>query len=281
MPNEDHLISAFITNLGKYNEGALVGQWVPFPTTAEELQRVFSAIGIGKPDACGVAYEEWFVTAYESRVRGLSSALGEFVNLDELNYLAVKLNSMEQSELEEFEAALEMDDHCGSLQELINLTDNLDCYDFMPDISDEEALGKYYLQELDAFSIPGELIDYIDYEAYGCNAVVSENGEFVQDGYIRRNGSRFYEFYDGQPEGIPKEYRVMSVQAEPPHIAAMCQSAAHLEREYAAEAEAFVQTPESILEQVQLEKERVRDRFRALTKTQSKAAPKKHISKER
>lgn len=58
---------------------------------------------------------------------------------------------MEQSELEEFEAALEMDDHCGSLQELINLTDNLDCYDFMPDISDEEALGKYYLQELDAF----------------------------------------------------------------------------------------------------------------------------------
>ena len=54
MPNEDHLISAFITNLGKYNEGALVGQWVPFPTTAEELQRVFSAIGIGKPDACGV-----------------------------------------------------------------------------------------------------------------------------------------------------------------------------------------------------------------------------------
>ena len=263
MPNEDHLISAFITNLGKYNEGALVGQWVPFPTTAEELQRVFSAIGIGKPDACGVPYEEWFVTAYESRVRGLSSALGEFVNLDELNYLAVKLNSMEQSELEEFEAALEMDDHCGSLQELINLTDNLDSYDFMPDISDEEALGKYYLQELDAFSIPEELIDYIDYEAYGCNA------------------SSFYEFYDGQPEGIPKEYRVMSVQAEPPHIAAMCQSAAHLEREYAAEAEAFVQTPESILEQVQLEKERVRDRFRALTKTQSKAAPKKHISKER
>lgn len=259
----------------------MVGQWVPFPTTAEELQRVFSAIGIGKPDACGVPYEEWFVTAYESRVRGLSSALGEFVNLDELNYLAVKLNSMEQSELEEFEAALEMDDHCGSLQELINLTDNLDCYDFMPDISDEEALGKYYLQELDAFSIPEELIDYIDYEAYGCNAVVSENGEFVQDGYIRRNGSSFYEFYDGQPEGIPKEYRVMSVQAEPPHIAAMCQSAAHLEREYAAEAEAFVQTPESILEQVQLEKERVRDRFRALTKTQSKAAPKKHISKER
>ena len=281
MPNDDHPISAFITNLGNYNAGALVGQWVPFPTTAEELQRVFSAIGIGKPDACGVPYEEWFVTAYESRVRGLSSALGEFVNLDELNYLAVKLNSMEQSELEEFEAALEMDDHCGSLQELINLTDNLDCYDFMLDISDEEALGRYYLLEVGSIKVPDELIDYIDYEALGRDAVINENGEFVDGGYIRRNGSKFYESYDGQPDEIPKEYRVMSVQTESPHIAAMCQSAANLEQEYAAEAEAFVQTPESILEQVQLEKERVRDRFRALTKTQSKAAPKKHISKER
>ena len=281
MPNDDHPISAFITNLGKYNAGALVGQWVPFPTTAEELQRVFSAIGIGKPDACGVSYEEWFITAYESRVHGLSAALGEFVNLDELNYLAVKLNSMEQSELKEFEAALAMDDHCGSLQELINLTDNLDCYDFMPDISDEEALGRYYLLEVGSIKVPDELIDYIDYEALGRDAVINENGEFVDGGYIRKNGSKFYKSYDGQSEGIPKEYRVMSVQTEPPHIAAMCQSAANLEQEYAAEAEAFVQTPESILEQVQLEKERVRDRFRALAKSQSKSTPKKHHPKER
>ena len=51
--------------------------------------------------------------------------------------------------------------------------------------------------------------------------------------------------------------------------------------EYAAEAAAFVRTPESILEQVQLEKERVRDRFRALAKPQSKSSPKKHHPKER
>ena len=100
MPNEDHPISAFITKLGKYNEGALARAMGSVSDDCEELQRVFSAIGIGKPDACGVPYEEWFVTAYESRVHGLTAALGEFVNLDELNYLAVKLNGMEQSELE-------------------------------------------------------------------------------------------------------------------------------------------------------------------------------------
>ena len=36
--DKDYPFAAFITNLGKYNEGSLVGEWVKFPTTAEELQ---------------------------------------------------------------------------------------------------------------------------------------------------------------------------------------------------------------------------------------------------
>ena len=38
--DKDYPFAAFITNLGKYNEGALVGEWVKFPTTAEELKKV-------------------------------------------------------------------------------------------------------------------------------------------------------------------------------------------------------------------------------------------------
>ena len=43
---QDYPFAAFITNLGKYNEGELVGEWVKFPTTAEELKKVFDRIGI-------------------------------------------------------------------------------------------------------------------------------------------------------------------------------------------------------------------------------------------
>ena len=39
--DKDYPFAAFITNLGKYNEGELVGEWVKFPTTAEELKEVF------------------------------------------------------------------------------------------------------------------------------------------------------------------------------------------------------------------------------------------------
>ena len=209
-------------------------------------------------------------------------ALGEFVNLDELNYLAVKLNGMEQSELEQFEAALTMDDHCGSLQELINLTDNLDCYDFLPDISDEEALGQYYLLEVGSIKVPDELVDYIDYEALGRDAVINENGSFKMAAMFAEAAASF----TSSIMGSPKQYRLNIKLCQPKrnclaHIEAMQNAAIQAERSYAAEAAAFVRTPESILEQVQLEKERVRDRFRALAKPQSKSTPKKHRPKER
>ena len=46
--SRDCAFSAFITNLGKYNEGYLIGEWVKFPVTNEELQAVFQRIGINQ-----------------------------------------------------------------------------------------------------------------------------------------------------------------------------------------------------------------------------------------
>lgn len=148
--DKDYPFAAFITNLGKYNEGALVGEWVKFPTTAEELKKVFERIGIGAKDDFGQTYEEWFITDYDCYVDGLYDLLGEYANLDELNYLASKLDDMSQDEYERFQAAMEIGDHTGSIQELINLTENLDCYDVYPDIHDHDDLGRYYIEELDA-----------------------------------------------------------------------------------------------------------------------------------
>ena len=37
--DHDCPFEVFITNLGKYNEGNLVGEWVKFPTTEEELKK--------------------------------------------------------------------------------------------------------------------------------------------------------------------------------------------------------------------------------------------------
>ena len=212
--DKDYPFAAFITNLGKYNEGSLVGEWVKFPTTAEELQKVFERIGIGSKDDFGQPYEEWFITDYDCYVDGLYDKLGEYENLDELNYLASKLDEMSQGEYEQFQAAMEIGDHSGSLQEIINLTENLDCYDVYPDIRDHDDLGRYYIEELDAMQVPEHLRNYIDYEAYGRDVALEEGGEFTDFGYVRDTGDRFDEVYDGDRDSIPEEYRVMTFQDE-------------------------------------------------------------------
>ena len=214
--DKDYPFAAFITNLGKYNEGELVGEWVKFPTTAEELKKVFDRIGIGQKDDFGQPYEEWFITDYDCYVGALYDKLGEYENLDELNYLASKLEEMGEGEYAQFQAAMEVGDHSGSLQEIINLTDNLDCYDLYPSIQDYDDLGRYYIDELDAMQVPEHLRNYIDYEAYGRDVALEESGDFTDLGYIRDTGSSFHEYYDGEPGSIPEEYRVMTFQDDIP-----------------------------------------------------------------
>ena len=214
--DKDYPFAVFITNLGKYNEGALVGEWVKFPTTAEELKKVFERIGIGAKDDFGQTYEEWFITDYDCYVDGLYDLLGEYANLDELNYLASKLDDMSQDEYEQFQAAMEIGDHTGSIQELINLTENLDCYDVYPDIHDHDDLGRYYIEELDAMQVPEHLRNYIDYEAYGRDIALEESGQFTDLGYVRDTGDSFHEYYDGERGSIPEEYRVMTFQDDVP-----------------------------------------------------------------
>ena len=214
--NKDYPFAAFITNLGKYNEGELVGEWVKFPTTAEELKEVFKRIGIGQKDDFGQPYEEWFITDYDCYVDGLYDKLGEYENLDELNYLASKLDEMSDSEYAQFQAGMEMGDHCGSLQEIINLTENLDCYEVYPHIEDYDDLGRYYIDELEVMQVPEHLQNYIDYEAYGRDVAMDENGSFTDQGYVRDTGDRFCEYYDGERGSIPDEYRVMTFQDDLP-----------------------------------------------------------------
>ena len=214
--NKDYPFAAFITNLGKYNEGELVGEWVKFPTTAEEMKEVFKRIGIGQKDDFGNPYEEWFITDYDCYVDGLYDKLGEYENLDELNYLASKLDEMSDSEYAQFQAGMEMGDHCGSLQEIINLTENLDCYEVYPHIEDYDDLGRYYIEELEVVQVPEHLQNYIDYEAYGRDVAMDENGSFTDQGYVRDTGDRFCEYYDGERGSIPDEYRVMTFQDDLP-----------------------------------------------------------------
>ena len=218
MPVMDDSFQAFVTNLGKYNEGALVGEWVKFPTTEEEMQKVFERIGIGSKDEFGYVYEEWFITDYECPIYGVQKLLGEYESLDKLNYLASRIDEMDKWDQEKFVAIMEAGcDEVSDIDDLINLTYNLDCYDYLPDVTDEEDLGRYYIEEAGIYDTKamGNLANYIDFERFGRDVAMDEGGRFTDDGYIRNNGDGWTRMFDGSLDDIPDEYRLTGGGEEP------------------------------------------------------------------
>jgi len=196
------MLKAFITNLGKYNEGALVGEWISFPITQETLTAVLNRIGIG-PE-----YEEYFFTDYECEVDGVYDVLGEYENVRELNYLGHSLNELgcDQSA---FEAALS-DHGARSIKELINLAGNLELFYYVPDIRTKSDLGEF-LVDNDFLEVPEHLVNYIDYEAVGRDHLLDGGGALTDCGYVEFDGSTMDEIYDG--EEIPEEYDIQPARA--------------------------------------------------------------------
>lgn len=262
--NHDCPFEAFITNLGKYNEGELVGEWVKFPTTPEELQKVFERIGIGSQNEYGSVYEEWFITDYDCYVDGLYEKLGEYENLDELNYLASKLEELSDAEYEQFQAAMEISDYTSSLKDLINLTDNLDKYELIPGIEDYADLGRLFVDEYGSLEVPEHLKNYIDYEAYGRDIALDEVGSFTDQGYVRDTYDRFTEYYDGDRENIPEEYRVMSSPEEPEELGSDSERL-DASVELALDTDTYLRQVSSIYCQlypkIQEQREKIADRF--------------------
>ena len=143
------VFEAYITNLGKYAEGQLVGETLKFPATTEEVQSLLKNIGVD-----GVRYEEFFITAFDGDVMGLYDYLTEYENLDELNHLAHLISELDSDEIETLEAALNKGDHTSSVAVIINLVHNLDCYSLHPGVTDDETLGRIYVEDMELLDVP-------------------------------------------------------------------------------------------------------------------------------
>ena len=202
------ILSGYLSNLGKYTEGRPAGEWVTFPTTAEHLKEVFDRIGIDFKH-----YEEWHFTEFQSTIPGLTEHLSEYSHPDELNYLGKLLEMQFDDDREKFIAAIEYGDHADSLQDIINLAQNLDCYWIYPSVHNEEEYGHYLVDELEKPELSDEVKRYFMYEEYGRDASINDDGMFTEKGYIYNNRNTFTEWYDGRD--VPQEYRVTPQPPQP------------------------------------------------------------------
>lgn len=167
--NDSPTFRAFITNLGKYNEGELVGEWVDFPITDEDWNIVLERIGIDGE------YEEWFVTDYECNLHGFDwQELGEYPSFEELQEFGELVDSI--TDVEAVDNAYE---YTGDLREAIDGLENGDIQ-FYPGINTDSDLGYYYVDEAygGVENLDRDTLErYFDYESLGRDLDMDSYGE--------------------------------------------------------------------------------------------------------
>ena len=205
---DEPILSGYLSNLGADTGGRPAGEWVTFPTTAGHMKEVFDRIGIDFQNK-----ETWHFTEFQSPIPGLAAKLGEHEHPDELNYLGKLLEMQFDDDREKFAAAIALGDHASSVEELINLAQNLDCYWIYPSVHNEEEYGHYLVDELEEPELPEEAKKYFMYEEYGRDAAINDGGLFTEQGYIYNNQNTFTRWYDGRD--VPEEYRVTPAPPEP------------------------------------------------------------------
>ena len=207
----EHLAEQFsilIDSRSRFETGQPGGVWLPMPTTAEQLHKAMNRIGITAENS-----QDFFTNGFantEQQPFDVPLSVIQSAGIDELNYFGKLLEMLHDKDRDKFAAAVTLGEYAGSVKDLINLAQNLDCYWIYPTVQDEEAYGHYLIDELDELELPEAAKNYFMYKEYGRDAVKNDGGIFTAQGYIYNNKNTFSEWYSGHENDIPKEYRVMS-----------------------------------------------------------------------
>ena len=143
-------MQVYIANLGKYNEGELVGAWFTPPIDYEEMAERIGLNG---------EYEEYAIHDYE-----LPFEVDEYTPISEINRLCEMIQELDGSPiLEELKEIQDM--WFGSLEELLENVDDIICYS---DCDSMEDVARYYVEETGVLGeVHASLQNYIDYQALG------------------------------------------------------------------------------------------------------------------
>ena len=200
--------SILIDSRTRFETGEPGGVWLSMPTTKEQLHEAMQRVGITADNP-----QNFFINGFantEQQPFDVPLPVIQSAGLDELNYLGNLLAMQRDEDRDKFTAAVALGERAGSVKDLINLAQNLDCYWLYPTVQNEEDYGYYLIDELDELELPEEAKKYFMYEDYGRDAAINDGGHFTEQGYIYNNKNTFTEWYNGKESDIPREYRVMS-----------------------------------------------------------------------
>ena len=212
MPNteNDNLVEpasirVYIANLGKYNEGELVGAWLDLPQSREKIDEFLrDTVGLTLDSEEAYAkglrgervYEEYAIHDFEflQDMNGFTPNISEYASLDKVNVLACLIEQADEDCLEVIEALqnqiekLNIDEQISMLGHFVSgeYPDSVWRYDTEGFDNEEEAFGYHNVHELNpdlAKVLESQKIEsYFDYESYGRDCAM--DGYLYDDIYI-------------------------------------------------------------------------------------------------
>lgn len=168
---------------------------VPFPIPEEDYEHTMKLLdGLGIGD---VLAQDCRVMELDSPYPILKRLENSVVNVDELDYLAKRLDSFCESEGHQFQAMAHKL-NLSSIQDFINLTFCCQRATVITDFSDLEQVGRSHCMNLNGGGMPAEEYAKIDGRAEALKLIHNEQGTITPYGVVYDNGMELEPFYDGR-----------------------------------------------------------------------------------
>lgn len=156
--------------------------WLFLPMAQEEIDRSLLRAGITDPP-------EIRLRLVESHLPDEVDVLLDMENesIGDLNALAQATVGFSDDSLRKLGAVVIMAKPKNA-EQIKNLVENLDLFDFAPDTHTPEEYGKYMIQQSGRFEYDENLDEFYDYEGYAMQRMNEEDGMFTDRGYIAYKG---------------------------------------------------------------------------------------------
>ncbi len=156
--------------------------WLYLPMTQEEIDRALQRAGVADPADTRLRLED---TQLPDEVDVLLDMERE--NISDLNALAQAANEFSSDDMKKLGAVVTLAKPQNA-EQIKNLAENLDQFDFVPGAHTPAEYGKYMIQQSSHFEYDENLDEFYDYEKYGLQRMGEEDGMFTDRGYIAYKG---------------------------------------------------------------------------------------------